>query len=71
MNLMNFFNRFYNNNFMNLDSNIYLSDSGFRFMFNYFKNNYWNDWKGFGFYRVWGFINWDFFPAKEPYDIEV
>ena len=39
------------------------------FNFNLYTNNYWYDWIGFGPYHVNGFFNWDWHPAKEPYDI--
>ncbi len=70
MNLLNYFNRFSYNNFMNIDSNFYYNNYiSSKLMFNFYYKNYWNDWNNMGFYHIWGLINWDFFPAKEPYDI--
>jgi len=66
----NFFNSFSQNNFINNTKHIMREDD-FVIMFNFFQNNYWDDWIGFGPYRVFGLLNWDWHPAQEPYDIEV
>jgi len=61
------FNRFIQNNFVNNGYNFVNED--LLFMFNIFQNNYWSDWGGKGPYHVYGLLNWDFFPAKEPHNI--
>jgi len=65
-------NRFLNNNFINNQKDFY--NSAWIFI-NIYNHNYWDKWLGWGPYRVlktislMGWLNWDFFPSKEPYDI--
>jgi parallel beta-helix repeat protein len=76
------FNIFKRNNFIN--NNIYHDFYGNLFLVNSFLNhcisNYWDDWKETGPYRINGniifpfsspykYVNFDFRPAKYPYDI--
>jgi len=62
------FDTFSQNNFIKNIQNV----ATLIFTFNFYKNNYWDDWRGFGPYRVGGgFFNWDWHPAQEPYPIEV
>ncbi len=74
----NRFNRIENNNFINNQIDIQTDPNGssFRWMLNFYKNNYWDkydgkDWNGDGFgekpWRVYGFINWDFRPRINAY----
>ncbi len=66
-----YFNRFYRNNFIDNTKQIY-HGSDVWFMLNMYKENYWSDWKGIlPFYHVYGFLNWDFHPAKKSYKIGV
>ena len=69
----NFFNRCYRNNFINNTKQIDPRPEGTYVwcMFDFFKENYWSDWKGNGSYHVYGLLNWDFYPVKEPYSIGV
>ncbi len=67
----NYFNRFYHNNFINKKGDFELIYD-FVFMFNFFDENYWSGWKGIlPIYHVFGWVNWDFNPAQEPYDMDV
>jgi len=63
------FNRFIKNNFINNNYPVY--NEGLWVMLNFYFKNYWDNWIGYGPYHVYGLLNWDFFPAKEPYDIGV
>ena len=63
------FNKFIQNNFINNKCQFFNED--LLFMLNYYNNNYWDTWRGCGPYRVYGLLNWDWHPAKEPYDIGV
>jgi len=58
-------NKIYFNNFM---GNGIIKHWSY-FNFNLYKNNYWYDWKGISPYHVSGLLNWDWHPAKNPYDI--
>ena len=60
------FNRIIKNNFIN---NEYQLFSHARFIFHFYKYNYWDDWNGTGAYNVWGILNWDRNPVSEPYNI--
>jgi hypothetical protein len=71
------FNRIIENNFFENEYNAYLEGLCFS---NKWIGNYWDNWKGFGpkmiFGRLWYFgllpwINFDWNPAQEPYDIDV
>jgi parallel beta-helix repeat protein len=64
---INFFNRFYRNNFIN-DMGEINPRYNCVFMLNFYIENYWSDWKGVGPYHVHGFLNWDWHPAQEPYN---
>jgi len=63
----NLFNRFNENNF--IDNTEHICFEGMYVIIDFYKNNYWDDWRGWGPYHVKGFLNWDWHPAKEPYDI--
>jgi parallel beta-helix repeat protein len=66
----NLFNRFSYNNFMNKEKNILFIRYSLLFLiFNRYTGNYWNDYKGYGFYHLFGLLNWDFNPVKEPHNI--
>jgi nitrous oxidase accessory protein NosD len=66
------YNRFIENNFINNEQHFY--NDAWLFA-NIYENNYWDDWDGTGPYRVLktfrvsSFLNWDFNPVSEPYDI--
>ncbi len=61
--------KYLENNFIS-NEDLFYNDHAF-FIINYYKNNYWDDWIGIGPYHVYGFLNWDWNPVKEPYEIEV
>ena len=62
-------NHFLRNNLIDNKKQFYFEDT-VRFMISFFSDNYWSDWKGIlPFYHVFRLFNWDFHPAKEPYDI--
>ena len=64
-------NHFLRNNFIDNKEQFYFEDT-VRFMLSYFGNNYWSDWRGIlPFYHVFRLFNWDWHPAKEPYDIDL
>jgi len=68
----NFRNSFHHNNFINNEDHILARGSGsyLRWMINSWNENYWDDYTGnFPWYHIFGFLNWDFNPASEPYDI--
>lgn len=63
------FNRYIQNNFIN-NTKQFKNEVAW-FMVNIYKYNYWSDWNGRGPYHVYGFLNWDWNPVQEPYDIGV
>ena len=74
-------NIFKKNNFINNGKNAFFYDT----FWNIWRGNYWDDWSGKGFHIIKGgftddclpyvvtipWINFDFHPAQEPYDIGV
>ena len=74
MDFRNWYNKFTKNNFIN--NNYHVWWGWYYVMLNYYNENYWDDWRGFGPYRVFyrsfrilSFLSWDWHPAKAPYDI--
>lgn len=67
MDQSNILNKFYYNNFIYNEENFKIDLAVF--LFNFYKYNYWSDWRGWGPYHVIGLLNWDFRPAKVPYDL--